>query len=146
MDARLADLAHRLANAKDRPTVYYWAGGWTAGSGCTIGDMIEHAGAVNLAARAGRTGMGQMPIERVIADDPDCLLLNDRQWIDGVPTLEEVPPQFQALRAVKSGRVVRMPANLLSSLSQWVVDGAETLAARLHPECFADSQPKPAGK
>jgi iron complex transport system substrate-binding protein len=146
MDRRLAELDARLANAKNRPTVYYWAGGWTAGAGSTISEMIERAGGVNLAARAGRNGMGQMPIERVLADDPDCLLLNDRQWIEGVPPLEEVPAQFQTLRAVKEGRVVRMPANLLSTLSQWVVDGTERLAALLHPECFADSQQKPVVK
>jgi iron complex transport system substrate-binding protein len=100
--------------------------------------MIERAGAVNLASKRFRAGMAQVSVERILGDDPDYLLLNDRQWIDGIPALEPLPPQFDELRAVKEGRVVRLRPNLLSTLSQYVVDGAEALARALHPECFPE--------
>jgi iron complex transport system substrate-binding protein len=136
MDVRLDALAKRLASARSRPTVYYWAGAWTAGPKTTIHEMIERAGGVNLASKGFRAGMAQVSVERILGDDPDVLLLNDRQWIDGVPALEPLPPQFSSLRAVKEGRIVRLRPNLLSTLSHYVVDGAEALAKELHPECF----------
>lgn len=141
MDRRLGELSRRLQGIEAKPTVCYWSGAWTAGAGTTIHDIIEHAGGVNIAARGARRGMAQISVERVLADDPDCLLLIDRQWLENVPAAEPLPPQFETLRAVRSGRVIRLPPALLATLSQFVADGAEALARALHPGRFHDAPP-----
>lgn len=135
MERRLNDLRAALASLSARPRVLYWSGGWTAGSRTTVGEMIERAGGVNVAAEAGLAGMAEISVERALAADPDVLLLD--AWKAGEPaTAEELPPALRTLRAVREGRVVSVEGRSLSAVSQFVVDGAERLARKLHPECF----------
>ncbi|OGG49118.1 MAG: hypothetical protein A3F84_26760 [Candidatus Handelsmanbacteria bacterium RIFCSPLOWO2_12_FULL_64_10] len=135
MERRLSDLQTALASPGVRPRVLYWSDGWTAGSHTTIGEMIERAGGVNVAASLGMEGMAEVSVERALAADPDVLLLV--AWKAGEPaTAVELPPALRTLRAVREGRVVSVEGRALSAASQFAVDGAERLARRLHPECF----------
>src|SRR5205085_7209027 len=49
-EKRRADLAKRLASAKNKPRVLSWSGGFAAASGTSIHDLIVAAGGVNVAA------------------------------------------------------------------------------------------------
>lgn len=142
MEGRLRALRDTLArvSATDRqpvaqPRVLYWSGGWTRGSRTTVGEMIERAGGINAAAELGIEGIAEISVERALAADPDVLLLDT--WKEDEPaTAEGLPPALCTLRAVREGRVVSVESRYLSAVSQFVVDGAERLARRLHPECF----------
>jgi iron complex transport system substrate-binding protein len=136
MTQRLNDLQAALASVSARPKVLYWSDGWTAGGRTTIGEMIERAGGVNVAAEV--EGMKEISVERALASDPDVLLLVSWQ-ADRPATAEDLPPTLRTLRAVREGRVVSVEGRYLSAVSQFAVDGAERLARKLHPECF----PKP---
>jgi iron complex transport system substrate-binding protein len=135
MEGRLRALRDTLARVSERPRVLYWSGGWTRGSRTTVGEMIERAGGINAAAGLGIEGIAEVSVERALAADPDVLLL-DTWKADEPATAEGLPPALRTLRAVREGRVVSVESRYLSAVSQFVVDGAERLARRLHPECF----------
>jgi iron complex transport system substrate-binding protein len=129
-DDVLSRLRARLAGAP-RPRVLYWADGMTAGAGTAIGSLVETAGGTNVAAAAGVTGIAPIGAERAFALDPDVVLIGvwpgTREALTGHPLLRQ-------MRAVKGGRIVEMPTELLVALSQYAADAAWDLGHRLHPD------------
>ncbi len=134
MAARRKALAERLAGAA-RPRVLYLHHGSTAGTGTTYDDIIREAGGVNMASELGLDWYRPMSDERILACDPDVLLLE--QDTDGDPVAEAAADRVLGkLRAVREGRVIAIPQRRLSSVSHHVMDGVEQLAKRLHPDKF----------
>jgi iron complex transport system substrate-binding protein len=67
--------------------------------------------------------------------DPDLILLGDAMW--GVtPESLALRPGWEALTAVKEGRVLPFDDNLIVRFGPRQVDGLEALASILHPEAF----------
>jgi iron complex transport system substrate-binding protein len=128
-DAILADLAARLAGAR-RPRVLYWSGGMTAGADTAIGALIEGAGAINVGREIGVEGIAPPGAERAFVADPDVVLVTS--WPGGVEAVKE-HPLLSRLRAVREGRIVVMPNELVVALSQYSADACWDLASRLHP-------------
>lgn len=131
-DAKLADVKRRLEDAS-RPRVLYWSGGMTAGDDTAIGSLIECAGGVNVGRELGVTGIAPPGAERAFVADPDVVLVTT--WPDAVDAVRS-HPLLGTLRAVREGRVVAMPNQLLVALSQYTADACRDLAARLHPDRF----------
>ncbi len=137
MRARLALLDEKVARVARRPRVLYWARGWTAGAGTNVHDMIERAGAINVAAEQGLTGHPQVSLELVLASDPEILLVPDWSGSDGeLPA--GLPAVCRNLSAVRAGRVLAIEGRLLGAASQHVAGGAERLARLFHPELFEE--------
>jgi iron complex transport system substrate-binding protein len=135
MRTRRRRLAKQLHDLPSRPRVLYWAAGYTAGLGTTIDDMIREGGGVNVAAELGLEGSPEIASERVVAADPDVVLLarwkaEDRQGrITSHPILRQ-------LRAVREGHVITIEGRYLTSVSSHAIAGAEHLARALHPGRF----------
>lgn len=129
-DARLAELGRLLSGAR-RPRVFYWAGGMTAGAGTAIGALIESAGATNVGAEMGLEGIARVGAERAFVADPDVILLGT--W-PGVRDDLLRTPLLSRLRAVREGRIVEMPTELLVTLSHHAADASWHLAHALHPD------------
>jgi iron complex transport system substrate-binding protein len=136
-DAVLADIKKRLAGAR-RPRVLYWSGGMTAGADTSIGSLIETAGGVNVGRELGLTGIVPPGSERAFMSDPDFVLVGT--WPRSVEALKE-DPLLSKLRAVREGRIVAMPTELLVALSQFTADACWNLAARLHPDRVPATRP-----
>lgn len=136
-DATLSDLRRRLASAK-RPRVLYWAGGMTAGGGTAIGALIEEAGGINVGREIGVQGIAPPGAERAFAADPDVVLVGT--WPLAVESLRK-DPLLSQMRAVREGRIVVMPNELLVALSQHTADACWHLAAALHPDRVPRSRP-----
>jgi iron complex transport system substrate-binding protein len=136
-DATLADLARRLAGAK-RPRVLYWSGEMTAGGDTAIGALIEAAGAANVGREMGVQGIAPPGAERAFVADPDVVLVTS--YPGGVEAVRE-HPLLSRLRAVREGRVVVMPNELLIALSQYTADACWDLASRLHPDLVPRERP-----
>lgn len=139
-EAALRDLARRLEGAS-RPRVLYWANPHTAGAGTAIGALIEAAGAENMGRTLGLKGIVPLGSERAFLADPDVLLLG--RWPGALEALK-ADPLLSQLRAVRGGRIVEMPNQLLVTLSHHSADACRYLAAALHPELVipADSPAK----
>lgn len=129
-DATLQDLSRRLAGAP-RPRVLYWSSGMTAGSGTAIGSLIETAGGVNLGREMGVEGIAPPGAERAFVADPDWILVGT--WPEATDSVKN-HPLLSKTRAVREGRIVSMPTELLVALSQYTADACWDLAARLHPD------------
>jgi iron complex transport system substrate-binding protein len=136
MKDRRRRLSERLRDLAKRPRVLFWSAGFTSGRDSTIDDIIREGGGRNVATELGLDGSAEIAPERVVAADPDYVLLSrwkddDRQGqIANHPILRE-------LRAVREARVIAIDCRYLTSVSQFVVDGAERLAVALHPDSFA---------
>lgn len=128
-DARLAALVRLLEGAK-RPRVLYWANPYTAGAQSAIGAIIEGAGAENVGRTLGLEGIAPLGGERAFLADPDVVLVGAS--FESVDSLRQHPLLGQ-LRAVREGRVVEMPGELLVALSHHAAESCWYLASKLHP-------------
>jgi len=136
-DATLQELARRLQGAP-RPRVLYWSSGMTAGAGTAIGALIEGAGGVNLGRELGVEGIAPPGTERAFVADPDVILVGT--WPEAVDSVKKHPLLSQT-RAVRQGRLVSMPTELLVALSQYTADACWDLAGRLHPDRVPRAKP-----
>lgn len=129
-DDTRAALRQRVADAA-RPRVLYWSGGMTAGTKSSIGALIVEAGGRNVGEELGITGVLPVGAERAYAADPDVILVGN--W-GGVAGEVRSHPLLKDARAVKAGRIVELPNELLVTLSQFTADAAWRLGALLHPD------------
>jgi len=129
-DAVLAELGERLRGVT-RPRVMYWASGMTAGGDTAIGALVDSAGARNVGAEIGVVGIGPVGAERAFTADPDVVLIG--VWPGARESLVQ-HPLLSRLRAVREGRIVEMPTELLVTLSQHGADACWYLAWALHPD------------
>jgi iron complex transport system substrate-binding protein len=141
MRTRRRKLAQSLGNLSHRPRVLFWAGGFTAGKRTTVDDVIREAGGVNVAAELDLEDSVELAPERVIAADPEIILVARWASYQDQGQLES-HPILRQLQAVRKGRVVAIEGRYLSSVSQFAVEGAEKLARRLHPERFTTEERK----
>jgi iron complex transport system substrate-binding protein len=136
-DATLAELSRRLSGSP-APRVLYWSGDMTAGADTAIGALIECAGARNVGREMGVSGVTPPGAERAFVADPDVILVSS--W-PGITEAVTAHPLLSRLRAVRDGRVVVMPNELLIALSQYTADACWDLASRLHPERVPTRRP-----
>jgi iron complex transport system substrate-binding protein len=136
-DTVLADLARRLIGVP-RPRVMYWASGMTAGADTAIGALIEAAGARNVGAEIGVAGIAPVGGERAFLADPDVVLLG--VWPGARAALVQ-HPLLSKLRAVREGRIVEMPTELLVTLSHHAAEASWYLAWTLHPDRVPAAKP-----
>jgi iron complex transport system substrate-binding protein len=136
-DTVLADLARRLIGVP-RPRVMYWASGMTAGADTAIGALIEAAGARNVGAEIGVAGIAPVGGERAFLADPDVVLLG--VWPGARAALVQ-HPLLSRLRAVREGRIVEMPTELLVTLSHHAAEASWYLAWTLHPDRVPVAKP-----
>jgi iron complex transport system substrate-binding protein len=134
LDARVEALrASGGARAGLRALVYTndGTGGSTAGAGTTPDTIIRLAGLKNAAAEAGLSGHVTLDFERLLAIDPDVLIVSKLARGDGgSPTrsVVESSPALATLRARRLGRIVEVSAALMAADSPPIVDGAEFVA------------------
>ena len=137
LDERIAKLRESAGRREGLRALHYandGTGGWTAGLDTTADAMIRLAGMRNAASEADLRGHTRLDSERLLLIDPDVLVVGAPARDDvGSPTkgvLEGVA-EYASLAAVKNGRIVVLPAALLSSDSPCLVDAAERLAAEV---------------
>jgi iron complex transport system substrate-binding protein len=133
--ARVADLAKRLAGVAPvrvlAPSTY----GFIAGRNTTFDDLCRHAGALNVAAEAGLVEHAPTPGEVVLTWKVDCLVLSGEDGPGALKVFQETPP-FKHLAAAKTGRYVLLKSAEISSVTHHRIEGYESLARQLHPERF----------
>ncbi len=109
-EAALDRLRTELAGVPDdeRPRVYYGRGpdGLETGLAGSINtEVLDAAGAKNVAAAAGRGGLANVSIEQVLSWNPDVVLTLDQTFQRAVA----MDPLWANVNAVKAGRVYRAP-------------------------------------
>lgn len=142
MNQRLAALRALTGSLPHPRTLYIYLGGAsteTAGSGTYINELLEIAGAVNIAKEAGVQGWGALTVERIIELNPDVIIYADSTGRDKTRDIFPATdlahnPVWQDISAVKRGRVYRMPGRYLFCATHFNVRTAEAMTSVLHPE------------
>jgi iron complex transport system substrate-binding protein len=135
MERRLDKVAGQVAG-RPRPRVLYYSGGFTAGPGTLLHEIIERAGGENAAVGPGVPGHFNLPIEMAVALKPEVIILP--RWSEKsaglmIRRLEE-NPVWRKVPAVAHGRVYEMRSARLEAVSHFAVQAVEELVGLLHPE------------
>lgn len=133
MDEEL-DVVERAVADEPHPGVLYVFFGFTAGNGTHVHDVLETAGATNLAAEAGIDGYEQLNEETVVEADPDWIVLNSNS-----PELPD-GAGFEQTSAVESNRTVIIDINVINRPGPRIVHAVTRLAETFHPEAYADAK------
>ncbi|MEB7712640.1 ABC transporter substrate-binding protein [Kluyvera cryocrescens] len=110
----------------------------TYGSGKYTGLMMQHAGAMNVAATTVK-GARQVSLEQVLKWDPQVIFVQDR-YPDVVKQIT-TDPQWQAIDAVKNHRVWLMPEYAKAwgyPMPEALAIGELWMAKKLYPERYKD--------
>lgn len=125
-----------------RPLVYVEIDGsdpvrpWTAGPGSFVHELLQIAGARNV-ARDVSSAYAQVSAESVIRADPEVVLLLDAGHADAGGAGSEITqrPGWSGMRAIREGRVIdSLDPDLLSRPGPRLVDGLNALRQALQPE------------
>lgn len=138
---RVETVDARIAKVADRPVVFYELDAsdpnapWTSGPGTFIDLLLRRAGGSNLGNLL-QDAWAQISLEVLIQEDPDIILLGDALWGGVTPEAVAARAGWDALTAVKEGKVYPFDDNLVSRPGPRMVDGLEQLAKLLHPDLF----------
>jgi iron complex transport system substrate-binding protein len=100
---------------------------FAVGRGSVEGELLARAGAENVFADV--EGIQQVSWEAVVERDPDVIFTDPAQIENLLNS-----PLLQAVRAIKTGRVVGVKASALTSTR--VADALLVMAQALHPDAF----------
>jgi len=132
MDSTLAAVEARNRSCPaDTPSVLYWSDGYTAGTQCTLDELMHISGVRNLGARIGRVRASRIATEDLAGLSPDWILLSDWHH-QGEITF---PEQAKRLSAWKNGKIVHLSGKLLLSTSHRLALAADSLQKTFHRGC-----------
>lgn len=125
-----ADLAAIAPGQCSRPVraLAYEQNGIALGTGTLMDSAMQAAGLVNVAAEQGFVGMTPFPLELLVKDAPDILVVPD--IMADTPSLADQIASHPAIGAL-SGKVlqVRVPAGSLACGGPFVIEAVKALAA-----------------
>jgi len=126
---RIELVLERTLRGGPRPLVYVELSprGHTGGPQSFLDDLVTKAGAVNLGGVA-RAEWPVIPEAVVRRFDPDVIVIAEYPG-SAAPASVAARPGWDRLRAVKTGRIVAVPAPLLKRPGPPVIEGLERLAA-----------------
>jgi len=134
MQGRLDRLNQRLASKGRRPTVFFevrYPNLLGAGQQSIVNEVILKAGGINCLSN--RKKLVRINIETLIGYNPDVYVIQSGP-MNRNPGDPRDRSNFQAIKAVREGRVMFVDEYLFSRPGPRSVDAAEQLAAFLHPE------------
>jgi len=141
LKAGLSQTREALRNAARSPRVFlslHGSGLWTCGRKSFLNDLLEKAGAVNIAGDVSRNWllMGREPF---VQQDPEAVVIlaksdadfeKGRGWF-----LHE--PSFKKVAAVRTGRIYHLDENAASRFGPRLFQTLDRLAGLLHPEVIS---------
>jgi iron complex transport system substrate-binding protein len=130
-----------VAKTMERPVVYYELDAtdpnapFTSGPGTFVDLLIKEAGGVNFGSEL-KGEWVQVSVEELLARQPDLIVLGDNTY--GGVTAQQVASRtgWDALNAVKEGKIFIFNDDLVSRPGPRMVDGLEAMAKLLHPDLF----------
>jgi len=148
-DAMIADLDSALsddetASESARPTALVLRpNGFTAGPGSLVDTLLTRAGLVNLAAELQPDGFGQLALEKIVAAQPDILILNADP--DAPPSMAQSLLEHPALADLKqSAMVVTVPTRLWTCAGPQLADAITILKSAAEQARHATGKPRQA--
>jgi iron complex transport system substrate-binding protein len=142
LQAREKKILAVAAKASSKPTVFYELDGtdpakpWTSGPGTFVDLLISLAGGKNIGASL-QGEWAQLSQEALLVQNPDLIVLGDANF--GM-TADKIKARagWDALKAVKEGKIVPFNDDLISRPGPRMLDGLEELVKAIHPELAAE--------
>ena len=136
MENRIKKVQENTKNL-EKPEVFYVV--WhdplmSAGSGTFISDLIDMAGAVNIAHDM--EGYKAMSLEVVVERDPDIIIIPTGMGEQPIYDFVVAEERLGDVSAVKNERVYKIDQNIVSRAGPRIVDGLEEIAKFIHPEVY----------
>ena len=137
LSARVATVERLTLSVTDIPSVYYEldatnpAAPYTAGLDSYVTMLMWKAGGKNIMEMT----LGEwisISLEQLLVADPDIIILGDAAYGE-TPEKVAARPGWEALAAVKNGRIYPIDDNLVSRPGPRLVDGLEALVELIHP-------------
>ncbi|MFC7134418.1 MULTISPECIES: PGF-CTERM-anchored ABC transporter substrate-binding protein [Salinibaculum] len=126
--------AEEVRNAvagEERPKVLYaLGGGYTAGEGTFVHELITAAGGENIAATAGISSYKPISNEVVVQQNPDWIVIPEGRQL---PAGEAV----NSTTAIQEGQVLRVNPNYLNQAGPLNTIPLQRMAEAFHPDAFA---------
>ena len=141
LKARVKAVTDKVALASARPMVYYEldatdpSAPYTSGPDTFVDLLIRTAGGENF----GGTLKGdwvQISVETLLTKQPDFIVLGDNTYGGVTPEQVKARAGWDALKAVKDGKIFIFDDNTVSRPGPRLVDGLEAMAKLLHPDLF----------
>ena len=130
MQTRVETVRTAVSNETQPSALYLLSGGFVAGNGTFIGDLLRTAGAENLAANANISSYQEISEEVIAERDPEWIVVSNRSFVpEGEP--------WASTTAVEEEQVVVVSANNISQAAPRVVLPLTDLARAFHPDAMA---------
>ena len=130
---QIAAIEKSVNGVTTRPSVFYDLGGlYTVGPNTFLNQLIDMAGARNVAASMSKEPWPQVTAEQVVEADPNVILINGTSGTS--VSQEEQLSGFSAISAVKTNRVYEVPnSSYIDEPSPALIMGLKELVSILHP-------------
>jgi iron complex transport system substrate-binding protein len=134
--ALVADLETRMRAVRPIRVLYYDPPTFTMGRGTMVDEILVRAGGRNVVDELGIVGPGQIGLETVLSLQPDAIVMPN--YADNTSVLRALAEDrvWQAVPAVREGRVHEIPGAWIATVSHHAARGLERVARVLHPEVF----------
>ncbi len=135
------DKLRSIERSKRKTVLSYSFYGSTYGKGTSFDALVNKAGLVNVATRAGLSGWPNLSKEEVIRMNPDIVILpswsyqntmNAKAYLDNF----KKDPSFKNLKAVKNNKVFIITDRYMQTNSQYMINGVLALAKKAYPRFF----------
>lgn len=126
LDSRLASIPVSRAPARPRAMVFN-ANGNTVGKGSLTDEIITRAGMENLSATRGIDNFGQIPLEMLVTNAPDVLILSS--FRDGPPAIATEVLRHPVLAKMSDRmRIAVVPGRLWACAGPGIIDAIALLS------------------
>lgn len=102
-----------------------------------IGNVYKTLKARNIAGDGGGVSYPQLTQEKIIADDPEVIVLADEEFGVTIASVK-ARPGWSAISAVRDDRIYAVDPDIISRPGPRIVDALEQLATQLYPNTFGD--------
>jgi cobalamin transport system substrate-binding protein len=135
MRARIRAIADAASAAGTRPRVFYELGDqpeiYGPADDSFIADLVELAGGEPITT--GSTTAFSIPLERLVAQDPEVIVLGDANYGVTPETVRKRSGAWRQMTAVKSGQVRPVDDIIVTRPGPRLADGLAELARAIHP-------------
>ncbi len=141
LKSRVAAITSKAATLSSRPMVYYEldatdpSAPYTSGPDTFVDLIIRSAGGENFGSNL-KGQWVQVSVEELLARQPDLIVLGDSLYGGVTAEMVKARAGWDALNAVKEGKIFAFDDNLVSRPGPRLVDGLEAMAKLLHPDAF----------
>jgi len=145
MKERFAEVGDAVETIAGRPRVFYELGDqpeiYGPADDSFIADMIELAGGQPITT--GDPNVFSIPLERLVAADPEVILLGDAAYGVTPDIVGQRPGGWAAMTAVETGDVRPVDDIVITRPGPRLGEGLAALAEAIHPSLDLDAPPAP---